>query len=101
MEAPELQNANPTILSAAQLPSRRKQKHPAARRGVGSKYDDLLSFKHSAVPWGSSRNISSWPSDEEDDDAAELDEFREEPIDEQEIYGKRRSETSLSLSLSL
>ncbi|KAK1764893.1 hypothetical protein QBC33DRAFT_188047 [Phialemonium atrogriseum] len=79
MEKSVLDNANPTILNVSQLPSRR-QKQTVVRRGPESKYDDIL-FPRQAGPWGSARNVSSWPSDSEDDD-----ELNEEPIDEQEIY---------------
>lgn len=73
-----LDNANPTILNANQLPSRRHNKS-ATKPGPESRYDDILLPKHSDL-WGpSSRDVSSWPSDDENEDM-------EAPIDEQEIY---------------
>lgn len=75
-----LDNANPTILSLSSLPTR-GQKHAVVRRGPESKYDDLLFPKH-VGSWDALRNVSSWPSDDDDD------ELSEEPIDQQEIYGQ-------------
>ncbi len=95
MATAELQNANPTILSSAQLPSRRKQKQAADRRGPEFKYDAVLSSTLTGGLWGLSRTTSSWPSDEEDDDDA----FTEEPIDEQEIYGMFRLKPHISHAL--
>lgn len=77
-----LDNANPTILNVNQLPSRRHNNKSAAKPGPESLYDDILLPKHSDL-WGpSSRNVSSWPSDGDEDDDMEA------PIDEQEVYGK-------------
>lgn len=68
----DLDNANPTILSVSQLPSRRR-KGAAARQGPDSKCDRVIYPKHH-WPYGSS------PSSDEDE------EFGEEPMDEQDIY---------------
>ncbi|KAK3309943.1 uncharacterized protein B0T15DRAFT_18941 [Chaetomium strumarium] len=68
----DLDNANPTILSVSQLPSR-SRKGTAARHGPDSKCDSIVYPKHS-WPYGSSSS-----SDEEDDAG-------EEPMDEQDIY---------------
>ncbi|UNI23153.1 hypothetical protein JDV02_008988 [Purpureocillium takamizusanense] len=73
-----LDNANPTILSASQLPTR--QKKAAPRKGPDTKFDDALSrppylsrpFCDVDVPW---------PCGEVGDDG-----FADEAIDEQEIY---------------
>ncbi|KYK57601.1 FAM96B-like protein [Drechmeria coniospora] len=74
-----LDNANPTILSASQLPTR--QNESAARRGPDTKYDhDILSrprclsrpFCDLDVPWPHG-------------DLGEA-KWKAEPIDEQEIY---------------
>jgi hypothetical protein len=94
----ELDNANPTILSLSSLPTR-GQKQAVARRGPESKYDDVLFPKH-AGSWDPSGNVSSWPSDPEEDDEDEDDvgEFYEEPIDQQEIYGVFASTPLLSVS---
>ncbi len=79
MDAAPLENANPTILTNAQLPSRRHRKLAAAIRGPESRFDHILAASQS-----SSSSGSPWPSDASDDG----DEFAEEPIDEQEIYGE-------------
>ncbi|KAK4241571.1 hypothetical protein C8A03DRAFT_12215 [Achaetomium macrosporum] len=68
----DLENANPTILSVSQLPSR-SRKGTAVRHGPDAKCDSIVYPKHS-WPYGSSSS-----SDEEDDDG-------EEPMDEQDIY---------------
>ncbi|KAB5549805.1 hypothetical protein GE09DRAFT_185514 [Coniochaeta sp. 2T2.1] len=91
MQKSELDNANPTIRDVSQLPSRRGKQAPV-RRGPQAKYDDLIFGKKRSSPGIFARNVSSWPSDEEDDDEQDLvqddhtDGFTEEPIDEQEIY---------------
>ncbi|OAA63719.1 hypothetical protein SPI_03882 [Niveomyces insectorum RCEF 264] len=106
----ELQNANPTILSAAQLPSRRMRKDTAARRGAEFRFDDILAPKRAGPFWGASHtaaaaattitttpisppsplsSISSEGDVYDDLDAFASDEdgvYTEEPIDEQEIY---------------
>jgi hypothetical protein len=84
MQKSELDNANPTIRDVSQLPSRRG-KQAQIRRGPESKYDDLI-FGKKQGSLGIFRNVSSWPSDDEDEDDY-ADGFTEEPIDEQEIYG--------------
>lgn len=73
----DLENANPTILNVSQLPSRRR-KGPAARHGPDSKCDNIVFPKHH-WPYGSTSS-----SDEEEGD------YGEEPMDEQDIYGKCR-----------
>jgi len=77
----ELQNANPTVLTTAELPSRRRNK--TARRGPEYRFDDILSLKHVAQAWRPPKGFCPWPADDDDEE----DEFTEEPIDEQEIYG--------------
>lgn len=72
----DLDNANPTILSVSQLPSRIR-KGAATRRGPDSKCDSIVYPKHH-WPYGS--NSSS----EEDEDCGE------EPVDAQDVYGKCR-----------
>lgn len=96
MAAAALDNANPTILSASQLPTR--QKRSAPRNGPDCRYSDLIFAKPSylsrpflqdddiqyqddtaaAVPW-SRLGAGSGAVDE--------DRLSAEPIDEQEIYG--------------
>ncbi|ETS00558.1 MIP18 family protein [Trichoderma ghanense] len=95
MAAAALDNANPTILSASQLPTR--QKRSAPRNGPDCRYSDLIFAKPSylsrpflqdddiryqddtaaAVPW-SRLGAGSGAADE--------DRLSAEPIDEQEIY---------------
>jgi len=87
MQKSELDNANPTIRDVSQLPSRRGKLAPV-RRGPESKYDNLIFGKKQGAVNIFSRNVSSWPSDDEEDDEDYADgAFTEEPIDEQEIYG--------------
>ncbi|KAL2263543.1 hypothetical protein VTK26DRAFT_6279 [Humicola hyalothermophila] len=71
MDGAALENANPTILSVSQLPSRRR-KGDAARRGPDSRCDSIV-YPRLAWPYGPSSS-----SDEEEDE--------NEPVDEQDIY---------------
>lgn len=75
----EMQNSNPTILNAADLPSRLR---PAATGKTGTYGPGLFtqSLPDSSDVFSTSPLSSSEP--ESDDD------LMEEPIDEQEIYGK-------------
>ncbi|KAF4340416.1 FAM96B [Fusarium beomiforme] len=70
-----LDNANPTILSASQLPTRQKKAEP--RRGPDTKYDDIIFAKPSYLsgPFGQAPRMND-----------RQDEFSSEAIDEQEIY---------------
>ncbi|KAK1595766.1 uncharacterized protein LY79DRAFT_588372 [Colletotrichum navitas] len=76
----DLDNANPTILSAAQLPTR-QNKRTAPKTGPEHMFDDIIYAK----PWYLSQPFcddeSLWPEAD-----AELDKWAPEPIDEQEIY---------------
>ncbi|GKT91690.1 FAM96B-like protein [Colletotrichum tofieldiae] len=78
----DLDNANPTILSAAQLPTR-QNKRSAPKSGPEHMFDEVIFAK----PWYLSQPFcdddSLWP-----DADAELDKWAPEPIDEQEIYGE-------------
>lgn len=82
--ASEMQNSNPTILNAADLPKRLR---PAPSRKPGIFGNGLFA---SALPFVYASNLppegftSSSESESDDDD------LLEEPIDEQEIYGKAR-----------
>lgn len=91
MAKSDLDNANPTVLSVSQLPSRNLAKGHV-RKGPDSKYDHILFPKQ----WwaGSSLNTdpSVWTSDEDEDDDLTL--ATEEPIDEQEIYGENYDPSS-------
>ena len=85
MDPGTLENANPTILTQAQLPSRKQRKLGASSRGPHQKYDEIISLKRSAAPWRSS-SLSS--EEDELDDGDDGEDYTEEPIDEQEIYGE-------------
>jgi len=82
MQKSDLDNANPTILSESQLPSRGR-KRDVVRNGPESKYNDIL-FSEQPWLWDLSNSTTAWSSDESSDsDGGEL---ADEPIDEQEIY---------------
>ncbi|KAK4097918.1 hypothetical protein N658DRAFT_499911 [Parathielavia hyrcaniae] len=68
----DLDNANPTILSVSQLPSR-SRKGTAARHGPDSTCHGIIYPQHH-WPYGSS------PSSDEDED------YNEDPMDEQDVY---------------
>lgn len=78
----DLDNANPTILSAAQMPTR-QSKREAPKTGPFHKFDDVIFAK----PWYLSAPFcdddSLWSEPE-----ADQSHLAEEPIDEQEIYGE-------------
>ncbi|OAQ58319.1 hypothetical protein VFPPC_11656 [Pochonia chlamydosporia 170] len=74
-----LDNANPTILSASQLPTR--QKKAAPRKGPDSKYSDVIFSKPSYLSQPCWDESASWPHGD-----IGHDEYAPEPIDEQEIY---------------
>lgn len=76
--ASEIQNSNPTILNAADLPTRL---HPTAPRKSGAYGAGIFT---SALPSNPNDPFSSPYSSEISDSESEL---MEEPIDEQEIYG--------------
>lgn len=78
----EVQNSNPTILNAADLPTRLRPAAPSKSGTYGSSIftSTLPIVADSADPFSSSS-----PSSEASDSEGEL---MEEPIDEQEIYGK-------------
>ncbi|KAF5611091.1 FAM96B [Fusarium subglutinans] len=74
-----LDNANPTILSASQLPTRQKKAEP--RRGPDSKYDDIIFAKPSYLSGPFGQGPAAWPRMNDWQDG-----FSSEAIDEQEIY---------------
>lgn len=76
-------NANPTILTAADLPTRQRAKKASA---VHSAFDSDLSAEITGLPSYLSGVISDVPWSDESDETE--DDFTDEPIDEQEIYGK-------------
>lgn len=82
----EMQNSNPTILNAADLPTRLR---PTATRK--SEYAGIFT---SALPLAPVDFESALSSDSEDDN------LLEEPIDEQEIYGKTLSYISVGRRMS-
>ncbi|CAM1504668.1 Fc.00g022590.m01.CDS01 [Cosmosporella sp. VM-42] len=75
-----LDNANPTILSASQLPTR--QKKVAPRKGPESRYNDLIFAKPSYLsrPFCDEAD-AAWPRGDDWNDT-----FAAEAIDEQEVY---------------
>ncbi|KAI1138201.1 FAM96B protein [Hypoxylon sp. FL0543] len=71
-------NANPTILNAAELPTRQRKKGRRVQRVPGTKLNGILRKpQYLSDPF---YNVS-WSDDTESDD-----EFAAEPIDEQEVY---------------
>lgn len=74
-------NANPTILSLSQLPTRQAKKR-VVPTGPGTKYRDLI-FSRPAYLSGSSDDESDWGGPDDMDVDGD---FAEEPIDAQEIY---------------
>ncbi|KAK1781272.1 FAM96B, variant [Copromyces sp. CBS 386.78] len=83
MAKSDLDNANPTVLSVSQLPSRNLAKGHE-RKGPDSKYDHILFPKQWWAGSSLNNDPSVWTSDEDEDDDLTL--ATEEPIDEQEIY---------------
>ncbi|KAL7949687.1 hypothetical protein V8C42DRAFT_218788 [Trichoderma barbatum] len=95
MAAAALDNANPTILSASQLPTR--QKRSAPRNGPDCRYSDLIFAKPSYMsrPFLQDDDIRyqhdtaaavAWSRFGAGPGAATEDDLSAEPIDEQEIY---------------
>lgn len=81
MSPAALDNANPTILSASQLPTRLKKAVP--RKGPDCKYTDVILSKPSFVSSAFCDGVdATWLGGDFGDDG-----FAAEPIDEQEIYG--------------
>ncbi|KAF7559315.1 hypothetical protein G7046_g4833 [Stylonectria norvegica] len=74
-----LDNANPTILSASQLPTR--QKKIAPHKGPESRFNDLVFAKPSYLSRPFSDAEPEWPRPN-----YWHDDFAAEPIDEQEVY---------------
>jgi metal-sulfur cluster biosynthetic enzyme len=77
--AAALDNANPTIVSASQLPTR--QKRFQSRKGPDTKYSDLILSKPSYLSRPFCQDEGIWPGGDLSDD-----DFAAEAIDEQEIY---------------
>lgn len=88
MAPAELDNANPTILSASELPTRKQKIIP--RRGPDSKYTDVIfarpSYLSSPFCGDDYGAAIAWPRGSGGADDG-LDDSAPEPIDEQEIYG--------------
>jgi hypothetical protein len=80
MASAALDNANPTILSASQLPTRQKKTLP--RKGPDSKYSDVIFSKPTFFSQPCFDDDASWPRGD-----IGTDQYSSEPIDEQEIYG--------------
>lgn len=89
--ASEIQNLNPTVLNAADLPTRLSSSSHKPLEGGGLFASTLSPANPINFPLGS---LSSGESDSEGD-------LLEEPIDEQEIYGKFYTNTLTSLSKTI
>lgn len=74
-------NANPTILTASQLPTRHTTKKAPVHLGFDADLLSEISRKPSYLS-GPFCDVS-WSDESETDD-----DFTDEPIDEQEIYGR-------------
>lgn len=84
--ATEMQNVNPTILNAADLPTRQRTKsaqHPGKNPYGDTIFSSDLSQTLLKDPFAIDSYSSSEPESDVDDDENVL----EEPIDEQEIFG--------------
>jgi hypothetical protein len=79
--ASEMQNSNPTILNATDLPTRLR---PAVSHKPGIFGNGLFATTLPSVGAEELLPVGSYSSAESDSD----DDLVEEPIDEQEIYGK-------------
>ncbi|KAM3515434.1 hypothetical protein MY11210_000996 [Beauveria gryllotalpidicola] len=81
-----LDNANPTVLNASELPTRKHKVGP--RRGPDSKYTDIIfarpSYLSSPFCGDDHGAAVAWPRGGADDSFS--DDATPEPIDEQEIY---------------
>ncbi|KAK2595355.1 hypothetical protein QQS21_006955 [Conoideocrella luteorostrata] len=75
-----LDNANPTIVNASDLPTR--QKKAAPRKGPDSRYSDVIFSKSSFLTYPFCDDDAIWPRGDIGGD----DGYAAEPIDEQEIY---------------
>jgi hypothetical protein len=92
--AKELDNANPIILSAAELPTRRsKRNSPDALSSKGGGIREMLMEKPSYM-------LDPFFISEVSDDA-DSDDSTMEPIDEQEIYGGLKIPCPVLLPLSI
>lgn len=85
MAAAALDNANPTILSASQLPTR-QTKRVLPRYGPDSVYGLPFLDKLSLQTWDGDEDPSS--AEASSDSEAGVDDLAPDAIDEQEIYGK-------------
>lgn len=110
MAAAALDNANPTILSASQLPTR--QKRSAPRNGPDCIYSDLIFAKPSYMsrPFLQDDDVRyqddtaaavAWSRFGAGSGAAAEDGLSAEPIDEQEIYGMIATPKRLTQSWAL
>lgn len=100
MASSEIQNSNPTILNAADLPTRLRPTAPAKSSGGGGGIYATSIFS-SALPASTNQNdpFASGPEASEPSDSEE-DELIEEPIDEQEIFGTQATKSPPPLSIS-
>jgi hypothetical protein len=75
-----MDNANPTVLNATDLPTRRGRDGASKKRAAGSEIQELLEMKSRYIIQDS--DLSDPESELESDE-----DLTAEPIDEQEIYG--------------
>jgi hypothetical protein len=75
-----MDNANPTVLNATDLPTRRGRDGASKKKVAGSEIQELLETKSRYIIQDS--DLSDPESEFESDEDATV-----EPIDEQEIYG--------------
>lgn len=100
MASSEIQNSNPTILNAADLPTRLRPTAPAKSSGGGGGIYATSIFS-SALPASTNQNdpFASGPEASEPSDSEE-DELIEEPIDEQEIFGTQATKFPPSININ-
>jgi hypothetical protein len=76
-----MDNANPTVLNVADLPTRRGKGGPGSKKTAGSEIQQLMQIQsHYMMQDLYLSDLESAPESDED--------IAVEPIDEQEIYGK-------------
>ncbi len=81
-------NANPTILNASDLPTRRRRpsSQGSSKNSLGLFRSSVPSAAYLSDPFASAASSSLSSSDSDSDDV-DHDDDGVEPIDEQEIYG--------------
>lgn len=92
----ELQNSNPTILSAADLPSRLQSTNQSDAKSSSNGVLGILKPPVLADPFAKPLDLDGHSTEDESDDSQ--DELLEEPIDEQEIFGKQSNRNNPSMT---